>query len=48
MKKDVKKKHADIKSAVTNTKKREKIKQLAIKNQSKRNNRKNEYMKKKI
>ena len=45
MKKDVKK-HADIKSAVMNTKKKEKkINQLVIKNQSKRNN---EYMKKKI
>ena len=48
MKKDVKK-HADIKSTVMNTKKAErKIKQLVIKNQSKRNNRKNENMKKKI
>ena len=48
MKKDLKK-HVDIKSAVMNTEKTEKkIKQLVIKNQSKRNNRKNEYMKKKI
>ena len=47
MKKDVKK-HADIKSTVMNTKKTErKIKQLVINNQSKRNNRKNEYTKKK-
>ena len=39
---------ADIKSAVVNTKKnRKKIKQIVIQNQSKRNNRKNEYMKKK-
>ena len=36
----------DVKSSVMNTKKREKINQLVIKNQSKRNNRKNEYMKK--
>ena len=48
MKKDVKK-HADIKSTVMNTKKTErKIKQLVIKNQSKRNNRKNQYMKKNL
>ena len=47
MKKDVKK-HVDVKSAVMNTKKkRKKIKQLAIKNLSKRYNRKNEYMNKK-
>ena len=43
------KRHVDIKSAVMNTKKRRKqIKQLVIKNWSKRNNRKNEHMKKKI
>ena len=47
MKKDLKK-HVNIKSAVMNTKKKEKkIKQLVINNQSKRNKRKNEYTKKK-
>jgi hypothetical protein len=41
------KRHVDIKSAVMNTrKKRKPIKQLVIKNLSKRNNRKNEHMKK--
>ena len=47
MKKDVTK-HANIKSAVMNTKKQRKINQLVIKNQSKRNTRRNEYMGKKI
>jgi hypothetical protein len=43
------KRHVHIKSAVMNTqKKRKQIKQLVIKNLSKRNNRKNEHMKKKI